>query len=583
MPPGHQAGTLVYNCRRQPDRYGDAPGCAGGGFQAAKGSRKRTSIVMTPLLFTEEFAAPPPGTLPPLGAWGCAGFGALFLAGYLLLDGISYIRPSQALNVTPWSLQSALAVTLLVICGQRWLPLVFLAALTAEILLHGLPVPFTGALALAATLAAGYAAIAYVLTRGLRMPPALHSGKDVLRLTLAVLAGTAATNLLYLGVLAAEGYIASGQFFEAYLRCWVGDSVGLLVTLPLLLMLADSGRRRQLGTIAGSGVTLLQLALVGATLWIVFARGQAEQFNLCYLLFLPLVWISTRHGLAGAVAAVTVLQAGIAVAAGVGNLGAIEAYELQALLMALCITGYSLGISVDERRHAVHRLTKSAWLSAAGEMATALAHELNQPLTALSAYACSIHALVESSGIRNQTLLDTADKIRRTAIRSADVVSRFRGQLATAEPNLRPGAMSKPARDAISSCKERADIAGIRLVLDVPDDIPPVRLDAARIEIVFRNLIGNALDSIERSAAQSGLVCVKIEFDGSPYVLATVTDSGSGVPGTRAEHVFEPFFSETPSGMGLGLALSRAIVESHGGKLWAESGDRGIFRFSLPL
>jgi two-component system, LuxR family, sensor kinase FixL len=216
-------------------------------------------------------------------------------------------------------------------------------------------------------------------------------------------------------------------------------------------------------------------------------------------------------------------------------------------------------------------------------MAAAVAHELNQPLTALSAYAASVRLLLESSGIHNQVLLDTADKIRRSAVRAADIVSRFRGLLATGEPTLLPTAISGPAWDAICSCKERADMAGIRLTLDAPPALPLVRTDPARIEIVFRNLIGNAIDSVERTATTSRLVSVTIERDGSSYLVMTISDSGRGIPATCAERVFEPFFSETPSGMGLGLALSRAIVERNGGRLWAEPGNHGIFKFSLPL
>ena len=540
-------------------------------------------MVMTPLLFTQEISAPRPSALAPPRGWGRAGFAAAFVAGYLLLDWISFIGPMQALNITPWNPEPALAVALLVLYGQRWVPLIFLAALIADFLLRSVTIPFASSLVLAATHAAGYSAIAHLLGHRLRIKPALQSSEDVLRVTLTIVAGAAVMGLLYVGVLTAQELVPSTRFLAVYLRYWIGDSVGMLVTLPLLLMLSDSGRRRQLRMIAGSPITLLQLSLVAVTLWIIFARGHPEQFKFFYLLFLPLVWISTRHGLAGAVGAVAVFQASILVGVVVGGYRAIEVYELQALLIALCITGYSLGISVDEHRQAADRLARSERLSAAGEMATAVAHELNQPLTALSTYASSVRALMESAGIQNQTLLDTADKIRRTALRSADVVSRFRGLLATGEPNLLPAALSGPAWNAICSCKERADIAGIRLVLDAPADIPLVRLDPARIEIVFRNLIGNALESVERTATQSRLVSVKINCDASSYAVATITDSGRGIPATCAERVFEPFFSETPSGLGLGLALSRAIVESHGGRLWAEPGDHGSLKFSLPL
>jgi signal transduction histidine kinase len=505
-----------------------------------------------------------------------------FLAAYLLLDQISFIHPLQELNITPWNPQPALAVALMLINGWRWIVWVFATVLAAEFVVRGLPVPLSSAMVLSGILSCGYAGIAILLRGPFDIALDLASRRDVLRLAAAIVVGAGATGVLYVGVLSLGHFIVWTDFAGALLRYWIGDSIGMLVTLPFLMLLADHRRRRELRMLVVQREVLLQFALVIALLFIVFARGELEQFKYFYLLFLPLIWIAARRGLAGAILAVSLIQAGIIVFITVEGHQTLTVFELQTLLLALVLTGLSLGASVDEWRFASERLARSQQLTAAGEMATALAHELNQPLTALSTYADAIRLLAESGKDDKTSLIDTAERIRRVATRSADIVSRFRSLAATSSNQTEYLPISDPLQRAIDALSERITHTRAVLHVNLASELPLLRLDRNRIAFVFQNLIANALEAIDDAAPGDRNVVITVRADGK-HVMLTVCDSGSGIDPAAIDKLFEPFYTSKVTGMGLGLAISRSIVESHGGRLWAEPAEYGTFHVRLPV
>lgn len=110
-----------------------------------------------------------------------------------------------------------------------------------------------------------------------------------------------------------------------------------------------------------------------------------------------------------------------------------------------------------------------------------------------------------------------------------------------------------------------------------------VLADRMQIEVVMHNLLSNAIDSVVAQPEGNRRIKISTELQDNEMVRLTVEDSGPGVSASMAAHLFEPFFSSKSSGFGLGLVISRAIVEAHGGSLWAEVGKRGIFKLELPL
>jgi C4-dicarboxylate-specific signal transduction histidine kinase len=214
-------------------------------------------------------------------------------------------------------------------------------------------------------------------------------------------------------------------------------------------------------------------------------------------------------------------------------------------------------------------------------MAAALAHELNQPMTALSAYGKACELLLE----RGETGVVLKDAIHRMIVesgRASEVVRRLRDFFMTGSMQLEAieaeTIVSAITQQFVSQFQEQ----NVELVV-APIPAVSVIADRVQIELVLRNLLDNALDSVMAQPTGKRRVVLASDDMGGGRFRFSVEDSGSGVSEAIAARLFEPFVSTKSSGLGLGLVLSRAIVEAHGGSLWAEVGDHGIFRFILPL
>ena len=498
---------------------------------------------------------------------------------YVVLDWVSFIHPAEEFGITPWNPQPSIAIGLLWLVGQRFLPVVLLAVLLAEYLVRSAPAPWGVTLVMAAVLTLGYAAMAQALSTRFAISPRLDTRRDVIRLVVVVLAGSLATGVLYIGAIYAAGSGSANGFLPALVRFWVGDSVGVLVTLPPLLMALSPERRRDALALLKRRECAIQAMAVLLALWAVFDRPAADQVKFFYLLFLPLVWIAARHGLVGATVATLAIQGAVIAAVMRADYPAITVFELQGLLIALTVTALFLGVAVDEQRNAEEEMRRGMRLAAASQMAAALAHELNQPLAALSNYAHACVALAQEESDRGR-LVDALGKMVGEADRAANVVRRLRDFFRTGATELRLTSIGTLASQAIAGLEARATSLGVALQQKGGASIPPLLMDAAQMEIVLRNLLANA---VEAAAASPDPRRVEIELrHDHDTVVGTVTDSGTGVASADAERIFEPFSTTRATGMGMGLAITRAIVEAHGGRVWAEPGGSGIFRFSLP-
>ncbi len=128
----------------------------------------------------------------------------------------------------------------------------------------------------------------------------------------------------------------------------------------------------------------------------------------------------------------------------------------------------------------------------------------------------------------------------------------------------------------------------VKLDVDVPGDLPHVRGDRVHLQQVLLNLILNGMDALNGASAEDRRVSVTARLDaasGAPIVEIAVDDAGPGIPADRLAQIFDPFFTTKPNGMGMGLAISRTIIEAHGGRIWAENKNGGgaAFRFTLPI
>ncbi len=507
-----------------------------------------------------------------------------YVLSFLLLDWISYIRPFEGLNITPWNPQPALAIALLMLQQARWLWLVWLSLVTAELAVRGVPADWFVTLAATGALALSYAATARVLGMRLGRSLSLSTRRDLLWFVVVVLAGSLFSAMLYVTSLAIAGLVTGSPLHEAIIRYWIGDAVGLVVLLPILLALLNAQRRGALVLTAGSREWWLIAAVTVVLLAVVFGQADSNLFKFFYLLFLPVVWASARLGLSGAVLVSAVIQVGLIVTVQSASNADLTVFELQVLMAAAALTGLVLGVAVDERERATAELKGSLRLAAAGQMAAALAHELSQPLTALNSYAQASRLLVTSHDLpdheRLSRLAEVSQRMAVDALRASDVVKRLRDFFRSGSTQLQVVNLSMLLDEALAACQRHAEALEVEVQREVADSLPPVLADPVQIAVVLRNLVTNALEASSGMAA-GRVVLAAHRIAGA--VRVEVRDTGPGVQGARLEALFEPGPSDKPGGMGVGLSICRAIVEAHGGSLWAEAGACGVFCFTLPI
>jgi signal transduction histidine kinase len=505
---------------------------------------------------------------------------AVFAPCYVLLDWVSYIHPLGAFNITPWNPQPALAIAWMLLGGLAHAPAVWVTIVLADGVIRNFPAGY-GVSALAAlALTAGYAAIAWALRALLRPQPGLRTLRQLTVFVAVVSGGTVFVAALFVAVLYGAGALAPGAALPGWLRFWVGDAVGILVTAPLLLVVADAARRTSLRALALRGETYVQAALVAATLWLIFAGLGGDPSHHFYLLFPPLIWIAIRGGVAGAIVAIAIVQLGVVLGIHHRSLQTVPILELQALVAALTLTVLYLGVMVEERERATESLKQSLRLAAAGEMAGAIAHEVNQPLTALANYGRSAQMLIEAG--RNTELAEVIGRMLTEAQRASDVVRRLRDLFRQGTTRLEPVPVGELLEAVRRIGAHAQPAAAVSLTVAADRDLPDVLVDRLQVELALRNLVTNAMEAVAAHAPGRGEIAVTAQRHDQRHVRIVVRDNGPGIP-AGGKSIFEPFVSGKPSGMGLGLAVSRAIAEAHGGTLDAPAASHGEFHLVLPF
>jgi PAS domain S-box-containing protein len=220
-----------------------------------------------------------------------------------------------------------------------------------------------------------------------------------------------------------------------------------------------------------------------------------------------------------------------------------------------------------------------------GEMASSLAHELNQPLTAITNYSEGALARMASGQARIDDLRPALEKVSAQAQRAGRIIRRIREFVKRSEPRRRPTAAARIIEDAVAFAEIEASKKGIAIVVSVAPGLPELDVDPILIEQVLLNLLKNAIDAMDHAVVRQ--IDVVARSAGGGMAQIEVIDRGSGIPEAHVASLFEPFFSTKSEGMGMGLNICRSIVEFHHGRLHVAPnlGPPGgtIMRFTLPL
>jgi two-component system sensor histidine kinase DctS len=235
----------------------------------------------------------------------------------------------------------------------------------------------------------------------------------------------------------------------------------------------------------------------------------------------------------------------------------------------------------ERERQQQERLQATARLIAMGEMASSLAHELNQPLAAVSSYATGSLNLIDSGQTDLMEIRSVLAKIRAQAQRAGQIIRRIYDFVRRAEPKTEPCELTALIDETIAMIEVDARRRNIRVVKELADGLPTIEGDRVLLGQALFNLMRNAIEAMYNSPDRQ--LTVRADADIEQVILA-IADRGPGVPAITAEALFEPFYTTKEEGMGMGLNICRSIIEAHQGRLWQEPNPDGgsVFFISLP-
>ncbi|KAE8756803.1 PAS domain S-box protein [Paraburkholderia madseniana] len=224
-------------------------------------------------------------------------------------------------------------------------------------------------------------------------------------------------------------------------------------------------------------------------------------------------------------------------------------------------------------------------VSTMGQLASSLAHELNQPLTAILSNVQAAQRFMMADPIDLAELRDILNDIVQDDYRASEVIRRIRAVVKKGGLEVIPLDLAGVMRDVVALVHSDAIVRGTRVTLDIDSTLPPVRGDRVQLQQVMLNLLLNAFDAMNEVPPVDRMVCVTLKPADNGMVLIAVRDRGHGLTADKLDKIFKPFFTSKPQGLGLGLSISRSIIDMHRGRLWAENNnDRGAtFYVALPV
>jgi len=239
----------------------------------------------------------------------------------------------------------------------------------------------------------------------------------------------------------------------------------------------------------------------------------------------------------------------------------------------------------EEARQHRERLAHVTRLSALGEMAAGIAHEVNQPLTAIATYAQACSRIVAAHGRSDSRLPDALEKVTEQAQRAGEIIRRLRDLVKKRVSDRELVSVDDVVCDAIRLGEVDARVHDTRIEVITSGQQPAAIVDPVQIQQVILNLIRNGIEAMDGVCPADRKITVTVTGNDGEFSQISVTDRGSGLEESNAERLFGPFYTTKPSGMGMGLSISRSIVTAHGGRMWfSRNAGAGVtFHFTLPL
>jgi two-component system sensor kinase FixL len=526
-------------------------------------------------------------TLPAMTITREAIVGLAYLAAYVLLDRVSLYESYAPLGTTPWNPSIGLSFVLILVFGRQFVALLFIAPLLADIANRHDSLVWPTEMLSVVAIGTNYSAALFSLSkRSICFDPALLSLRDVLLLILAATVSAAFVASCHVAIMIGAGVTPVGEFTTAFLRCWVADVVGILAVAPSIMIVLT--RRRFLPF---SIETVLQCAFTIGALILIFGIAEERKFQLFYVLLLPIVWMAVRNGLEGAAAGILLTQIGVILGVALFPDTRDELVALQCLMLVLTATGLVAGALVTERQRVetqlqLHRdsLARLAQFGSMVELAAAVAHEVNQPLMAAGTYARLVADAMTSSSGEATEVRELAHRTVAQINRAGEVMRRLRAMLRLDRSNRTAVPFVQIVTNTIALCEQDLKQSGVYVCVDIARGAPSVLVDILQIEQVLLNLIRNSIEAIRHKAQVGGTIVIEARRADDAFIEARITDSGPGFSREYLESGILSLSSSRAKGLGIGLPLSRSIIEAHRGRLWLDAASqRASVHFTLPI
>lgn len=256
---------------------------------------------------------------------------------------------------------------------------------------------------------------------------------------------------------------------------------------------------------------------------------------------------------------------------------------------ALQETRDQLEIKVSERSTALIQtqaeLARLSRVLTMGELTASIAHEINQPITAVVTNGHACLQWLSATPPNLEKVQQSAESIIQDGTRAGAVVTRIRALFRKEEPVKNWVDVNEVIQELVEFLRHEASSRGISIRTDLSSAMPEIKADRVQLQQVILNLVVNAMDALNEATTAAKEVVIRSRKQGTNEVLLVVEDCGAGIRSETIDKIFDPFFTTKPNGIGMGLSISRSIIESHNGRLWASPNRSGgaILQFTLPI
>ncbi|MBL8907244.1 MAG: MASE1 domain-containing protein [Rhizobiales bacterium] len=514
-----------------------------------------------------------------------------YLIAYLALHWTSYIFVYPEFGVTPWDPKTGLSFLLAALMGPASFPVLFVTTSLGQYF----TTPYAD-MTLIVTRGLLFALVYTLAGAGFARATAADRWGSIPQVLKLLGIGTVAAVLYGIAVVATIAWLSrmpSPWLLSAIVTSATGDLIGTMTIVPLYLAWRSLGapRRAESGPLMHLAVGAL---LIFAASFVVFGLESIDQFKFFYLLLLPIVACALRYGFVGAALSIVATDIFMMAIITARDFEPGTATELQILMITLSATGLLLGSVVSERVRlsaelveshqklsaAQNRLLHASRVLLVNEMASAVAHEMNQPLSAVRNFIRAVQRMLPERNLDRAKVASLIDAAVAQVDAASAIINDTRRLVKRDADDHATASVSESADLCLRLLQGEMRSAGVSVRQEIGKDTR-VHIQPVKLQQVLLNLLRNAIEALD--GQETRLITIAARPAGDGKIEIAVSDTGPGFSEAIRMELFRPFATSKEEGLGLGLNLSRSIIEDHGGELWIADYRPGRTRIAFTL